>query len=557
GGVLLSIDLRQAFDVMPRSRLKEAMALAHVDPAAQHVILQLHAHACFRMTHGNQVASLDTANGVRQGCCLAPSLWVLYTGLILTYIRKQVDMADSTVFADDFLFHWLVDGVDQLEQALKHITFVLETLESFGMATSPGKSAVLIGLRGSKAGAVLSYQSMEALTLKERIRQSWSSFHRILPALRSNSVALQRRVSVWQSCVLSTLMHGLDSVGLAPGGSTLLYKHVVRQLRLVSKAPSHITHEDPAALLTRLRVDDPSETLRLRVQRLLIRLRASYTVPEEVCTPATVHTGACTLGHGGTHEGRPPPGDSGCDPGQGSTGPSTPAAAPKEARAVPVPESEPEPMDAQRDKRAAESANPAGGQWPPGEVAQALRQRKCQDIPRWLAAGSQLSGLQGLAEPPRTLGSQLEERLGQGSRQGQGHPEPLPEHGQVAPAPRGPVWHLSFPGQLRNVRPMPGHAVDGPGALCRGGSMENHEEGDPCPPQPAPPGVAAEALGGLDAHKGHADPGDPASDGHEVSCNQGALPGHEVGGGASTTAGRLKDSRRAPTLERATVLPAE
>ena len=48
------------------------------------------------------------------------------------------------------------------------------------------------------------------------------------------------------------------------------------------------------------------------------------------------------------------------DPGQGSTGQSTSAAGPKEARAVPVPESEPEPMDAQRDKRAAESANPAG-----------------------------------------------------------------------------------------------------------------------------------------------------------------------------------------------------
>ena len=324
GGVLLFIDLRQAFDAMPRSRLKEAMALAQVDPAAQHVILQLHAHACLRITHGNQVDSLDTANGVRQRCCLAPSLWVLYTGVILTYIRKKVDMADSTVFADDFLFHWLVDGVDQLEQALKHITFVLETLESFGMAISPGKSAVLIGLRGSKAGsalrkhvfrdprkgkhlhcptsnglvrlpvvshhpylgAVLSYQSMEALTLKERIRQSWSSFHRILPALRSNSVALQRRVSVWQSCVLSTLMHGLDSVGLAPGGSNLLYKHVVRQLRLVSKAPSYITHEDPAALLTRHRVDDPSETLRLRVQRRLTRCREGHMA---LLQPKQVH----------------------------------------------------------------------------------------------------------------------------------------------------------------------------------------------------------------------------------------------------------------------------
>ena len=325
GGVLLSIDLRQAFDVMPRSKLQEAMDLAKVDPAAQHVILQLHAHASLRVTHGSQVAMLDTDNGIRQGCCLAPSLWVLYTGLILTYIRQQVSMHDSTVFVDDFLFHWLVASTDQLKGAFRNIAFVLDTLEAFGMTISPGKSAVLIRVRGSKVGsilqkhvfkdprkgkflhcatrhstirlpvvtqhpylgAILSYQSMEALTLKERIRQSWSSFHRILPALRSNSVALRSRISVWQSCVFSTLMHGLDSMGLAPGGSTLLYKHLVRQLRLVCKAPSYITHEEPADLLTRLRVQDPTDTLRLRVQRRLSRCREGHMA---VLQPPLVHS---------------------------------------------------------------------------------------------------------------------------------------------------------------------------------------------------------------------------------------------------------------------------
>ncbi|CAE7682117.1 unnamed protein product, partial [Symbiodinium necroappetens] len=314
-----------AFDVMPRSKLQEAMDLAKVDPAAQHVILQLHAHASLRVTHGSQVAMLDTDNGIRQGCCLAPSLWVLYTGLILTYIRQQVSMHDSTVFVDDFLFHWLVASTDQLKGAFRNIAFVLDTLEAFGMTISPGKSAVLIGVRGSKVGsilqkhvfkdprkgkflhcatrhgtirlpvvtqhpylgAILSYQSMEALTLKERIRQSWSSFHRILPALRSNSVALRSRISVWQSCVFSTLMHGLDSMGLAPGGSTLLYKHVVRQLRLVCKAPSYITHEEPADLLTRLRVQDPTDTLRLRVQRRLSRCREGHMA---VLQPPLVHS---------------------------------------------------------------------------------------------------------------------------------------------------------------------------------------------------------------------------------------------------------------------------
>ena len=155
GGVLLSVDLRQAFDLMPQCKLQEAMALAQVDPSAQYIILQLHAHACLRVRHGHEQAVLDTSNGLRQGCCLAPSLWVLYTGLILAHFRSKINMPDTTAFADDFLFHWLIDTVGHLAAALDSIAFVLETLAYFGMATSPGKSAVLLGLRGPRAGIAL------------------------------------------------------------------------------------------------------------------------------------------------------------------------------------------------------------------------------------------------------------------------------------------------------------------------------------------------------------------------------------------------------------------
>ena len=54
--------------------------------------------------------------------------------------------------------------------------------------------------------------------------------------------------------------------------------------------------------------------------------------------------------------GKPAP----SDPGQGSTGPSTPSAPPREAEAATTAGPEPVPMEAQRDKRAADSAIPAG-----------------------------------------------------------------------------------------------------------------------------------------------------------------------------------------------------
>ena len=324
GGVLLSVDLRQAFDVMPRDRLREALQLAQINPAAQYVILQLHAHASLRIAHGHCHTTLDTTNGIRQGCCLAPALWVLYTGLIMTYLKTQLSMHDTTVYADNFLFHWMVDSCEQLEGAFHNIAFVLRTLDRFGMRPSPSKSAVLIGVRGTRIGsllskhvvkdpklgrllkvlvtdqhvllpivkqcpylgAVLSYGQFESQTLKERMKQSWSAFNRLLPALRSSGVSLKHRVLTWRTCVHSVLVHGLDSMGLAPGGVTKLHKHVLRQLRILSKAPSFITREPAQALLTRLQVEDPLQQLLHRTQQ---RIRICHQNGMSPLQPDIVH----------------------------------------------------------------------------------------------------------------------------------------------------------------------------------------------------------------------------------------------------------------------------
>ena len=386
---------------------------------------------------------------------------------------------------------------------------------------------------------------------------------------------------------------------------------------------------------------------------LLLRLCASYTVPAAACTFLTVPENDSTAGHGVTHEGCPPSGN----PGRGqprNPGCSGPGEPPlghdAQVRGSPRQASPERSRSGQHraehtigtsaggggcnDSGARTGAhggperqegggqcNPGGqGQWRSGEMAEALRKRQCQDIRRWLAAGSQPGlqppsrgtgpclGEQGLAGSSGALGSPLEERLGQtpGPGQRQGHLESLHEHGQAASSPRGSVWHQPLSRQLRDVCPVPGHVVDGPGALCRSRGLENHEEGNPGPSYIASQGLAAEALGGPDAQKGrddhdqrgdrsagqgHADPrravqhsifgmeqdhpgfasetgprpddphpgprapenyaapGDSTDDGHEVPRNSGALPGNEVGGGAVTFTDRLKDSRRAPTLE--------
>ena len=135
-------------------------------------------------------------------------------------------------------------------------------------------------------GAKLSYSSPEALTLKERMKLSWTAFGRLLPALRSAGLTLGQRVQLWQTCVFTSLLHSLDSVGLVPGGALTLRQHVIRQLRILSKAPSYITREPSDQLLARLKVEDPVVVLARKVSGRLQTCRSSS---KALLQPQLVH----------------------------------------------------------------------------------------------------------------------------------------------------------------------------------------------------------------------------------------------------------------------------
>ena len=73
----LSVDLRKAFGLMPREHLLAALSKANVDEALKWTIMQLHVHAQMQFSYANQTTRIDTSNGIRQGCGLAPTLWSL------------------------------------------------------------------------------------------------------------------------------------------------------------------------------------------------------------------------------------------------------------------------------------------------------------------------------------------------------------------------------------------------------------------------------------------------------------------------------------------------
>ena len=135
-------------------------------------------------------------------------------------------------------------------------------------------------------GVRLSYRAPEAATLKHRMKESWSAFNRLMPALRSNSLTIRQKLAIWRACVYATLMHGLDSTGLASTGPALLRKHVSKQVRRIAKSPSHITHETSSDLLLRHDISDPVADLFRRVNTRITKARAG---PISLLQPARVH----------------------------------------------------------------------------------------------------------------------------------------------------------------------------------------------------------------------------------------------------------------------------
>ncbi|OLP88826.1 hypothetical protein AK812_SmicGene29782 [Symbiodinium microadriaticum] len=298
GGLTLSLDLSRAFDCLPREVLHASLRFAQVDAELIDLILHIHRHSKLRIDHKDHRILVELHSGVRQGCSLSPALWSIFICYTLHLLSSRVPLAALTAFSDDILAQWIIDSPQDVLSALKDMAFIIDTLTSLGMSVSDAKTVILDGLRGPQKsrllkpllkqhpdrgpclqlacsrgfldlpfrhshtylGIKLSYGPFERLTLQLRLKQGWSNFSRLFTLLRSNHIKPQQRLQLWQACVFTAIRYGLTSVGLPPDGPDKLRQAVAKQLRLVLKSPSWISHESNADLYHRYQIEALSLT---------------------------------------------------------------------------------------------------------------------------------------------------------------------------------------------------------------------------------------------------------------------------------------------------------
>ena len=83
GGAILSLDLKQAFDRVNRQALATSLRGLGADENVTAAIISLLDTSRYHIISDQQHSSVGTTRGIRQGCKIAPMLWVAISTLLL------------------------------------------------------------------------------------------------------------------------------------------------------------------------------------------------------------------------------------------------------------------------------------------------------------------------------------------------------------------------------------------------------------------------------------------------------------------------------------------
>ena len=304
GGLTVSLDLSRAFDQVPRGKLFECLRSLNIDATLLSFLWHIYQHTECEFEHRGCHRTFVASRGIRQGCSAAPTIWTLFTLAILKELTRKIPADwiknNLTLFADDTCAHCIFTSISTLQEHLKYIGILFDTLEEFGMTVNVSKTAAILKGMGSalnKAnrlvvkrtpqgsflmiprqggmktpirlksshlylGIIISYHNYERLSMDSRIaaaKKTSSIIHRWI--YTRGGLTLHQKARLWYQCVYPCLSAGVLAVGLNQDTLASFDAYCMRSLRCIYHAPVHLDHVPHHRFLTLHRLKDPLKTL--------------------------------------------------------------------------------------------------------------------------------------------------------------------------------------------------------------------------------------------------------------------------------------------------------
>ena len=300
GGLTISLDLTKAFDMVNRCQLLEGLNQFNIPCDLIELLKAIYQHTAFQFQHKGESRSFETRRGIRQGCRAAPTLWAVFSVMMLRAIAHRISfdwvLACVTLFADDGTFHQVLESEADFHRAIKFIGIALDTIESFNMKVNVSKTVAVLRMVGPLTkrlnrkylkrtsegiflriprqnhgethiklvrhfqylGATVSYHSFERLTMDARIRASekvGQQLHRWVYVRSSVPISLKLRI--WKQCIFASLLHSLIIVGFTQQSLQAFDIACMKKLRRIFRNPVHLTHLSRVAFLRAYGAEDP------------------------------------------------------------------------------------------------------------------------------------------------------------------------------------------------------------------------------------------------------------------------------------------------------------
>ena len=151
GGLTLSLDLRLAFDVLPRRLVARSLKEANIPEGLISLIMAWLTDSSYHIAHAGEDFTLMPTRGIRQGCVLSPLIWTCVTGtMVRDLVARGISIAALDLYADDYLHQEIIQEYGAFELALRRMGIIITYLQEQGLQVSMDKTVVLLRLAGTR-----------------------------------------------------------------------------------------------------------------------------------------------------------------------------------------------------------------------------------------------------------------------------------------------------------------------------------------------------------------------------------------------------------------------